>query len=307
MSSDFQVEILTPQALAAREDLIALIGSAQSVVGARCIHSDFEISPQTYAAENAAEVAYALAIHSVNSVESAIIGADVSDELARAWLRGPFVASTIAQSAQSVNAAFNALQQHFNGRANVWDAYIEPSHRDAIAWYASRGFDARKRNSVYTLLAQDALTIGAIASDPSVAPPRSDAMIDAVTQLASESFPGGYLTRKNFAAPPSDEAITLIMREGETLLGYVYASYEAGAVEATIDNLAVAETARRNGIGRTLLRAALHWAIVERSAPKVALVVTEGNTRALSLYESVGFRLLVEGIHLRLDRKIETV
>jgi ribosomal protein S18 acetylase RimI-like enzyme len=303
MTSDFQIEILTPQALAARGDLISLIGSAQGVAGARCIHSDFEISPRTYAAENAEEVAYAVGISATDSQQRVVIGADVSDELARAWLRGPFVASTLAQSTPCVNAAFNALQQHFKVRANVWDAYIESSHQQALDWYASRGFDARKRNSVYTLVSEDALAIGALASESSVTPPQSEAMIDAVTQLASESFPGGYLTRKNFAAAPSDEAITLIMRDGDTLLGYVYASYESGAIEATIDNLAVAESARRKGIGRTLLRAALHWAIVARGAPNVALVVTEGNTRALSLYESVGFRLLVEGIHLRLESK----
>ncbi len=301
MNVDFNVRILPPQALAQREDLIALIGSAQSIVGARCIHSDFEISPQIYAAENAEEVAYALATSSTQSGECAILGAEVADDLSRAWLRGPFVTSTVAQSVASVNAALGALLQHFSRRANVWDAYIETSHCDALSWYASRGFETLKRNSVYTLLPVDAISIAALACNPSIAPPESTAMIDAVVRLAKESFPAGYLTRKNFAAPANDQAITLVAREGEALLGYAYASYESGATEATIDNLAVAETARRKGVGRTLLRAALHWAIVKRCAPKVALVVTEGNAKAMSLYESVGFRLLVEGMHLRLE------
>jgi ribosomal protein S18 acetylase RimI-like enzyme len=295
-------KILTPQTLAASAQFVELIAAAQRIEGARCIHSDFEITAHGYSSEDAKDIAYAVA--SEGAVTSrkhlVIIGADVDDDLKRAWLRGPFAGSNFADHTVCADAAFDALLVHTGDRARVWDAYIETTHDAALAWYLSRGFLKRKRNSVFVLKPNERIAHEFVRA-PTVTIPESSGTVDAVARLASEAFPGGYLTRKNFAAPPSDEAVTLVVCEGNTLLGYVYASYESGAVEATIDNLAVTENARRKGIGKTLLRAALHWAITERNAPAVALVVTEGNAKAMQLYESVGFRLLAEGLHLRLE------
>jgi GNAT superfamily N-acetyltransferase len=295
-------EILTPQALAASSQCVALIAAAQRIEGARCIHSDFEVAAHTYANEDANEVAYAIAWGSVATSRDrlVIIGAEVDDDLKRAWLRGPFADSDLATRVAWADAAFDALLARMGDRAQVWDAYIEANYDAALAWYASRGFSKRKRNSVFVMKPHERIAHEFVRA-PTVTIPDSSSTFDAVAKLASEVFPGGYLTRKNFAAPPNDEAVTLVVCDGSALLGYVYASYESGAVEATIDNLAVTENARGKGIGKTLLRAALHWAITQRNAPAVALVVTEGNAEAMHLYESVGFRLLVEGLHLRLE------
>jgi ribosomal protein S18 acetylase RimI-like enzyme len=78
-------------------------------------------------------------------------------------------------------------------------------------------------------------------------------------------------------------------------------SYETASGEAQIDNLAVSASARRRGIGRALLHRALHWALDKRAAPKVALVTTEDNVNAQALYESNGFALAADGLHLRLQ------
>jgi GNAT superfamily N-acetyltransferase len=276
-------KILTPQALAASSQFVEVIAAAQRIEGARCVHSDFDIAVQTYLSEDASEVAYAVASESVASPPDrlVIIGAEVDDDLKRAWLRGPFADSDLANRVACADAAFEALLAHTGDRAQVWDAYIETTHDAALAWYASRGFSKRKRNSVFVLKPSERIAHEFVRA-PTVAIPESSATVDAVAKLASE-------------------AITLVVCEGDALLGYVYTSYESGAVEATVDNLAVAEHARGKGIGKTLLRAALHWAITQRNAPAVALVVTEGNAKAMQLYESVGFRLLVEGLHLRLE------
>jgi ribosomal protein S18 acetylase RimI-like enzyme len=299
----FHARILTPQMLAGNPAWIGVIDRAQQVSGARCIHSDFDVSAESYAAENANETVYAIAESPIatSQTSAVIIGAEVGDDLKRAWLRGPFADPSLSACTANADAAFDALLAHVGSRAQVWDAYIETTHDVALAWYASRGFSRRKRNSVYVLKAREASALNGFMRAPAVTTPDSDDLVDAVTQLASDAFPGGYLTRKHFAAPANDAAITLVICDGETLLGYVYASYEPSAIEATVDNLAVTESARGKGVGKTLLRAALHWALVQRNAPQVALVVTEGNNKAMGLYESVGFRLLVEGLHLRLE------
>lgn len=297
-------KILSPQSLAERDECVELIARAQRVQGARCLHSDFEVSATTYREENPSEVSYAAAFDD-ESLETplAIIGAEVGDDLKRAWLRGPFAAPHVEPNAssESMSHAFEALTKEVGARANIWDAYIETSHRSVLDWYESLGFFIKGKHSVFTVKRSDAQFF----HQTDVMVPATPAIIEAIAALASESFPGGYLTRDDFAAPQSDEAVTLCVVEGDRLLGYVYASYEPGAIEANLDNLAVAPHARRSGIGRKLVNAALHWAFEIRNAPQMALVVREGNTNATALYESVGFRLLAEGTHLRLQRKHE--
>lgn len=291
--------VFTPQALADDTACIDLIAQTQRRTGERCLHSDFDVTANTYRAESAEEALYAASYRDASSNKpSSILGAEIADELGRAWLRGPFFAAD-ADGDWSVlaSAAFDALRAAAKQRARTWDAFVETSHHRAREWYEARGFVQKAQHSIYTV-DQDRARY---QPEPEVRVPRTDAEIDAIDALASQSFPGGYLTRASFAAPPSDESITLMIADENGMLGYIYASYEPGAVEAQIDNLAVTPHARRRGIGRKLLHAALAWAIEKRAAPQVALVVRDGNVNARALYSSVGFSLLADGVHLRLE------
>jgi ribosomal protein S18 acetylase RimI-like enzyme len=296
-----RIATLTPQALADDAQCLELIALAQARVGQRCLHSDFAITAQTYRVERGDDTIYAVCYDDANPHKPiAILGAEIADDLRRAWLRGPFVvveSNNEPDAFAAVTAAFAALKQSASSRARMWDAYIETTHGFAREWYETQGFVQKAFHSVYTVKREDAR----YRSEPEVRVPKTDAEIDAIAALANESFPGGYLTRESFAAPPSDEAITLMIGDSGGLLGYVYATYEHGAIEAFIDNLAVAAHARRRGVGRKLLNAALAWAIEKRVAPQVALVVRDGNTNARALYESVGFSLLADGVHMRLE------
>ena len=275
-------------------DCVALIAASQLITGARCIHTDFDVDADAIRAESPDRIVYALVRGLAPGVASpvAIFGADISNELKRAWLRGPFVTGE-GDFATNASLAFDALLAHAGARVDKWDAFTETSHQRALDWYAAQGFKPLKRHSIYIVAREEAR----FNPVPDAMPP-PESMLDAVVELASHALPGGYLTRDDFAAP-GDEAITLVLCDGNDLLGYVYASHEHGATEAYVDNLAVAEHARRRGVGRQLLIAALHWAFVARGAPQVGLTVKDGNANAARLYESVGFRLLAEGQHLR--------
>ncbi len=293
-----ETRVLSPQAIADDAAGVALLTREQLREGKRCLHADFEVSPEALRAENAAQKSYVV-VHNEAAEVVGLMGVEISDEVGRAWLRGPFVDLDFATSFEDVsNAAFNALREHTGARATLWDAFIEVEHERAMRWYAHRGFVNRMRHSVYTH-SGGSFAADAFAGVEVLRPEQ----IDDVVALAAKEFPGGYLTRNDFAAPASDTAIVFAASDGARLLGYVYASYEAGAIEAQVDNIAVAPDARKKGIGRKLLLAALHWAFNARSAPQVALVMTEGNVNAQPLYESVGFELLARGQHLRLDER----
>jgi len=290
-------ELITPQALAADAACLALIASAQAVAGARCVHMDFEPDAAAIALEDAATMHYAVA-RDARQQPLAVIGVEVDDEARRAWLRGPFSAS--ADFAQGVDAAWTAALGAHGSRADRWDGFIETSHQRALAWYAASGFVPVRKHSNYIVRRDDAR----FRAQPEVVTiaPGDDATIDAVTALAQRAFPGGYLGRDDFAAAPSDVAVTWVLLDGRALVGYIRATYEPGASEVFIENLAVVENQRRRGGGRLLLNAALHWAFALRDAPQVGLTVKEGNSNAEQLYQSAGFHLLAEGQHLRLDR-----
>jgi ribosomal-protein-alanine N-acetyltransferase len=75
------------------------------------------------------------------------------------------------------------------------------------------------------------------------------------------------------------------------LLGFVVAHFVAGVCE--IESIAVSKSARRMGIGRSLLNAVTHWAQAG-SAHKLELEVRAGNESAIGFYERAGF--LREGL-----------
>jgi ribosomal protein S18 acetylase RimI-like enzyme len=292
-----RTEILSPQALVAANDRIPIVQRAQQRVGARCVHTDFDVVAKAIAQENAEEVFYVSVHDETSEAALGVYGVEIADDLQRGWLRGPYVDTPhLARFGDIANTSLAALLAHAGSRARTWDAFVEATHIAAIDWFRARGFEERKRNFVYSVEAADAkfaAPSGVTILEPS--------MIDDVVALATSSFPGGYLTRAEFAAPASDEAVTFVCRDGDELLGYAYASYEPSATEAQLDNLAVAASARHRGIGRALLQRALHWAFAERAAPRMALVTTEDNVNAQSLYESAGFKLTVDGLHFRLE------
>ena len=71
------------------------------------------------------------------------------------------------------------------------------------------------------------------------------------------------------------------------LVGYVFCREVAG--ESELLNLAVDPDARRGGVGRILLAAALDWAAA-RGTHETFLEVRASNAAAITLYEGAGFR-----------------
>jgi GNAT superfamily N-acetyltransferase len=98
-----------------------------------------------------------------------------------------------------------------------------------------------------------------------------------------------------------------VCREGDELLSCAYASYKLSATEVQIDNLAVTASAYLRGIGSALLHRALRWALDKRAAPKVALVITNDNVSAQTLYTGAGFALIADGLHFRLETQLSRI
>jgi ribosomal-protein-alanine acetyltransferase len=83
--------------------------------------------------------------------------------------------------------------------------------------------------------------------------------------------------------------------EGADVDGYAGLFAPQGAHESDIQTIAVAETARRAGLGRTLIQALVTEAR-KRGAQQVFLEVRADNSGAQHLYERVGFVSIAERI-----------
>jgi ribosomal-protein-alanine N-acetyltransferase len=81
----------------------------------------------------------------------------------------------------------------------------------------------------------------------------------------------------------------LVVDADPPLLGYVLAAYAARAEEAWLLGLGVQPDARTYGYGRALLERCLDR-LRSDGATSVRLTVKPGNTAAIKLYESTGFK-----------------
>jgi ribosomal protein S18 acetylase RimI-like enzyme len=105
---------------------------------------------------------------------------------------------------------------------------------------------------------------------------------------------GGYAwfleTQLNHA-----DAVVLVAERDGTVVGYVYAGLEPLSWKELrgpagfIHDIVVDETARRSGLARQLLQAAIDW-LRGRGAPRVMLWTASQNATAQTLFDSAGFR-----------------
>jgi ribosomal-protein-alanine N-acetyltransferase len=111
--------------------------------------------------------------------------------------------------------------------------------------------------------------------------------LNAVAAIEAVARPwAAHWAREAYLCPP-DAAMCAWVAEGAAeIAGFALARYAGGEME--ILNLAVATTARRNGVGRALVRAAMDEGTA-RGATQAFLEVRESNAAALAFYGSMGF------------------
>ena len=96
----------------------------------------------------------------------------------------------------------------------------------------------------------------------------------------------------------SPEPTRIALVDG-TPAGYVHAHHDAQWREGYVDFLAVASTARRRGVGRALLQAAVDWSFEQRGARAVTLTVRADRAQARALYLAAGFVRVRTGIGMQ--------
>ncbi len=111
--------------------------------------------------------------------------------------------------------------------------------------------------------------------------------LDQIVGLEELCFSNPWSQQIFEAALISPLVCTLVLRNGEEVLGYLMAFFQGPGFE--IGNIAVAPDHRRRGLGHQLMTEALRVA-VEGGRRSVGLSVRESSTGAIRFYESFGFK-----------------
>jgi ribosomal protein S18 acetylase RimI-like enzyme len=115
--------------------------------------------------------------------------------------------------------------------------------------------------------------------------------IEALVALDRECFDDFWrYGREEFATALNEERLSVVDAEGVV----AYSSVAMTGSVCTLGRLAVAESVRRRGIARALIRDAAEWA-VSNSALALSLCTQEHNAAARSLYLRAGLAELPEG------------
>jgi len=111
--------------------------------------------------------------------------------------------------------------------------------------------------------------------------------LDGVLAIESAALPWAARWTPESYLPGSDPGMCAWVAERDGwIAGFVLARYAGGEMEVL--NLAVAEAARRTGVGRALVRAALAEGEA-RGAAQAFLEVRESNAGAIEFYARLGF------------------
>jgi ribosomal-protein-alanine N-acetyltransferase len=121
--------------------------------------------------------------------------------------------------------------------------------------------------------------------------------LDAVMDLAAQSRESPHWTREDFdqMLMPAPESLLLaglwVARDAQSVVGFAVVRWLRGEPVAEVENLLVDSRFRRQGAGRSLVRACLEWAR-NVGAGAVRLEVRESNAPARGLYTQLGFVLV---------------
>ncbi len=227
-----------------------------------------------------------------------LLGCQPSVDGAFGWLWGPWVDDPRRWRTVVPTSLLDALCALLPAKVGRLEAFLHVENTGAQQVLRSRGFAAGLVTHIYVSRPANPCDTPQI-----LLPELGVAHEVAFRRLHAECFPGGASTSADeLLAGRDDEHRIFAVAQGLRLLGYVCLSVNHAPLEGFIDYLAVRPSARREGIGATLLASARRWTFEERNLPQLALCVSDWRAGARRLYEQAGFRLAASGIAFRRRR-----
>ncbi len=282
--------------------LAALIAGQNRNPETQCIHSETGESERAVYEEMSTlhgngELCFVLA-HDGDRLVGAL-GSELDEEMGRGWLRGPFVLADGQAWETTAAALLDELAARLSPSIRRLDSFLNAANERGNAFYQARGFSRVTLVHVYSAPAP------AGAAGPPVpgvlALEAGAPLAPSFAALHDATFPETWITGQGILARLGGDYHAFAHARDGQVVGYLVASLELGSGEGIVDFIGVSPEARRQGIGRGLLQAALGWFFQEKGVARVNLVVSDDKVDARALYESVGFARRYTGVHTRKD------
>jgi ribosomal protein S18 acetylase RimI-like enzyme len=262
----------------------------------RCLHSEHGRSAEDHLHEMRDAAAAGAVFFGARDAAGALVawcGAEWDAGLQRAWLRGPlWLPDGHPAGRAAAQAVLGRLHQELPATARI-DAFAQVDEAALRQLLRDAGYADDQLHHVM----QRAADAGPAPAWPGVVVRPDAAQAAEAGRLHEASFAASYKPAAALAAPPAHHRLFVALADGQ-VAGYVYVQHTPPEAGAYIDFIAVDERFRGRRLGRALLDAAVHWALVQGNLPDVSLTVRADRAPALGLYLGAGFVEVSVGAHM---------
>jgi ribosomal protein S18 acetylase RimI-like enzyme len=215
-----------------------------------------------------------------------IIIAEFDIELHRAWIHGPMIDLTDQLQWESqANELYVNLLKFIPPEINDYELYGESLNVNLRKLAGKFGYKTTEPSCVLSF------SRGKIANLPILSgKPIKEENFDQFKKYHSEIFPNTYYSGQQILNMVNETNQVLIESQNGDLIGFINGKLEKSTNQGYIEFVGVKKSSRRQGTGRKLVIAILHWLFdTFRQINEVKLTVSEKNTSAFNLYTSIGF------------------
>lgn len=209
-----------------------------------------------------------------------VMGVEYDFEINRAWLYGPVIDHpdwhTLADQ------LYAAVRPAIPPAIGHYELFCDAHHLNCALFAERHGFKRGSENAIFSIPRTAAIPAAAAQEWE----PR---FFESFQVLHDQAFPNTYYTAQQIVDKQGDHARLLLAVQDGALQGYIFVQVTPDAHSGYIDFIAVDQRWRGQGIGKTLLAAALHWMFSFPEVQQAGLTVAAANTPAVRLYESFGF------------------
>lgn len=212
-----------------------------------------------------------------------LLGVDASEIHEKAWLHGPLVDTT--DWAATADQLYAAAQKTMPDYVREHELFVDVVNLNVAAFAARHGFVPGTPEASLRFGREH---LGKLPDE--AAEMLSADQHTAFVELHNRIFPNTYYTGAEILKRLGErDRVFVETISKNSLAGYIYVKVEPGATNGYIDFVGVAESTRRQGIGRRLVSAATQWLFIFPEVEEVTLTVNAGNDGAIALYKQLGF------------------
>lgn len=220
---------------------------------------------------------------------------DLEDRSAEVW--GPFVNEAFKQS-DLVNMLWEKVTALSSSQVDQYNFFLNIENTYAKEFAVSQKGESKGQHTVLIARKSESEKVvgeGVIEYNSAYA--------EDFAKLHGQAFPSTYYSAKTIIGRLSEQNQLFISTSNDQLTGYVYIEAEPQHGEGSIEYIAVSDRFYRQGIGKKLLTFALAQLFAYEGIEEISLCVDNENEKAIRLYQSAGFKVKYELIHVKIDKK----